>query len=136
MLWGDTHFYPLSFIIFGGKILFLNYQRKFIHGKIHKLWRHLMLQLIFQLFTKINYFYFPFPCCYQTHHNSLKNLLEMLLIGRGDFIRLVLLSPSACIALVYYYVMHWCYHHTYIQFLGVIDCTVELNLVYTIYIYK
>ena len=34
-----------------------------------------MPQLIFQLFTKIHYFYFPFPCCYRIHPKSFPDLV-------------------------------------------------------------
>ena len=68
--------YPLSFIIFGGNFLFLNYQRKFLHGKSHKLRRHLIscLNLFSNFSQKYTNFIFIFHVVIKHtlifHHNA------------------------------------------------------------------
>ena len=75
MLWGDTHFYEYIFSIFHyfwWKFFIPQLSKKNSSWKNPQIKKtsHLMPQLIFQFFTKIHYFYFPFPCSYQTHPNS------------------------------------------------------------------
>ena len=64
-LWVDI-FYPSLFLVekFSSSTTKENF---FMENPQIKKTFHLMPQLIFQLFTKINYFYFSFSCCYQTH---------------------------------------------------------------------